>query len=68
MRIAWVAWLAGHIDQFGYRDGPLRFAIGTGAVLVTAVLVRLALHRNRPAGVAAAGLVCALGVGWLAFH
>jgi hypothetical protein len=31
-------------------------------------LLWCALHRNRPAAMAAAGLTCALGVGWLAFH
>jgi hypothetical protein len=35
---------------------------------VTAALLWFALHRVRPAAVAAAGLVSALGIGWLAFH
>ncbi|MEU0384298.1 hypothetical protein [Streptomyces chartreusis] len=68
MRIAWFAWLARHFGEYGYSDGPLRAAIGTLAVLVTAALLWFALHRNRPAAVAAAGLTCALGIGWLAFH
>ncbi|MGV9501197.1 hypothetical protein ACWDQ0_23205 [Streptomyces sp. NPDC003642] len=68
MRIAWFGWLAQHFGEYGYNDGPLRAAIGTGAVLVTAALVWFALHRNRPAAVAAAGLTCAVGIGWLAFH
>ncbi|CAL9483858.1 hypothetical protein [Streptomyces sp. NPDC057838] len=68
MRIAWFGWLAQHFGEYGYSDGPLRAAIGTGAVLVTAALAWLALHRNRPAAVAAAGLICAVGIGWLAFH
>ncbi|MEU5461027.1 hypothetical protein ACH425_20675 [Streptomyces althioticus] len=42
----------------------MRASIGTGAVAVTAALFWFALHRNRPA----AGLTCALGVGWLALH
>ncbi|MFF9296660.1 hypothetical protein [Streptomyces sp. NPDC014764] len=46
----------------------MRASIGTGAVAVTAALFWFALHRNRPAAVAAAGLTCALGVGWLALH
>ncbi|MBM4828014.1 hypothetical protein ACWDMR_21290 [Streptomyces althioticus] len=68
MRITWFAWLAQHADEFGYGDGPLRASLGTAAVAVTAALVWCALHRNRPAAMAAAGLTCALGVGWLAFH
>ncbi|MFZ4150587.1 hypothetical protein [Streptomyces pseudogriseolus] len=68
MRIAWFAWLVQHVDEFGYDDGPLRASIGTGAVLLTAALLWLALHRNRPAAIAAASLTCALGIAWLAFH
>ncbi|MDT0615263.1 hypothetical protein [Streptomyces lancefieldiae] len=68
MRITWFAWLAKHFGEYGYSEGLWRAAIGTGAVLVTAALLWLALHRNRPAAVAAAGLTCALGIGWLAFH
>ncbi len=54
MRITWFAWLAQHVDEYGYDDGPLRASIGTGAVLVTAALLWGALHRNRPAAMAAA--------------
>ncbi len=68
MRITWFAWLVQHADEYGYSDGLLRATIGTGAVLVTAALLWFALHRNRPAAMAAAGLACALGFGWLAFH
>lgn len=68
MRIAWFAWLSRHFGDYGYSDRPVRAMIGTGAVLVTAALLWFALHRNRPAALAGAGLVCALGIGWLAFH
>jgi hypothetical protein len=68
VRITWFAWLAQHVDEYGYDDGPLRASIGTGAVLVTAALLWGALHRNRPAAMAAAGLTCVLGVLWLALH
>jgi hypothetical protein len=68
LRIAWLAWLARNFGTYGYSQGLLRGAIGTLAVLVTAALLWLALHRNRPAALTAAGLTCALGIGWLAFH
>ncbi|MGI5426563.1 hypothetical protein [Streptomyces sp. CA-179760] len=68
MRIAWLVWLVRHFNAYGYSQGLLRAAIGTGAVLVTAALVWFALHRNRPLAVTAAGLTSALGIGWLAFH
>ncbi|MGC5037488.1 MULTISPECIES: hypothetical protein [unclassified Streptomyces] len=68
MRLAWFSWLARHFDDYGYSQGPVRGAVGTAAVLVTAALLWFALHRVRPAAVAAAGLVSALGIGWLAFH
>ncbi|MGW1953943.1 hypothetical protein ACWCPI_14475 [Streptomyces sp. NPDC001920] len=63
-----MAWLARHFGEYGYSHGLVRGAIGTTAVLVTAMLVWLALHRNRPAALTAAGLTCTLGIGWLAFH
>ncbi|MFF7789865.1 hypothetical protein [Streptomyces sp. NPDC007991] len=68
MRLAWLSWLARHFTEYGYSQGLLRAAIGTLAVLVTAALVWLSLHRNRPLAVALSGLVSALGIGWLAFH
>ncbi|GAA4315292.1 hypothetical protein GCM10023086_37040 [Streptomyces venetus] len=68
MRLAWFAWLVRHFKEYGYSQGLLRAGIGTLAVLVTAALVWFALHRNRPAAVAAAGLTFVLGTGWLAFH
>ncbi|MEV5984006.1 hypothetical protein AB0L85_03210 [Streptomyces sp. NPDC052051] len=68
MRIAWFVWLARHFGEYGYSDGPLRATIGTTVVLVTAVLIWCTLHRHRPAAVAATGLTCAVGIGWLAFH
>ncbi|WP_461084358.1 hypothetical protein [Streptomyces deserti] len=43
-------------------------AIGTVAVLLTALLLGYALRRHRPAALIAGGLTCALGIGWLAFH
>ncbi len=63
-----MAWLARNFGAYGYSQGLLHGAIGTVAVLVTALLVWFALHRNRPAALTAAGLTCALGIGWLAFH
>ncbi|MFD5336840.1 hypothetical protein [Streptomyces hawaiiensis] len=68
MRLAWFSWLARHFAEYGYSQGLSRAAIGTAAVLVTAALTWFALHRNRPAAVTAAGVVSALGIGWLAFH
>ncbi|MGW0612816.1 hypothetical protein [Streptomyces sp. NPDC002788] len=68
MRFVWFSWLVRRFGEYGYSQGLLRGAIGTAAVLVTAALLWFALHRNRPAAVAAAGLVSALGIGWLAFH
>ncbi|MEU0198669.1 MULTISPECIES: hypothetical protein [unclassified Streptomyces] len=68
MRIAWLAWLGRHFAEYGYSQGLLRGAIGTLAVLVTALLVWLTLQRNRPLAVVLSGLVSALGIGWLAFH
>ncbi|MDN0194030.1 hypothetical protein [Streptomyces sp. S.PNR 29] len=68
MRIAWLAWLVRHFDEYGYNDGLLRATIGTVAVLVTAALIGGALRRHRPADLIAAGLTFAVGIGWLAFH
>jgi hypothetical protein len=68
MRIAWLVWLGRHFAEFGYSQGLLRGAIGTVAVLVTALLVWFTLQRNRPLAVVLSGLVSALGIGWLAFH
>ncbi|GAB2880440.1 hypothetical protein GCM10027074_55860 [Streptomyces deserti] len=68
MRIAWFAWVAQHFGEYGYSKGPLHGAIGTVAVLLTALLLGYALRRHRPAALIAGGLTCALGIGWLAFH
>ncbi|MEU1850474.1 hypothetical protein ABZ499_14665 [Streptomyces sp. NPDC019990] len=68
MRFAWLSWLFRHFNEYGYSQGLLRAAIGTLAVLVTAALLWFTLHRHRPAAIAASGLTCALGIGWLAFH
>lgn len=68
MRFAWLSWLFRHFTEYGYSQGLLRGALGTLAVLITAGLLWLTLHRHRPAAIAAAGLTSALGVGWLAFH
>ncbi|GGY22088.1 hypothetical protein [Streptomyces djakartensis] len=69
MRFAWLSWLYRHFTEYGYSQGLLPAAIGTLAVLVTAALVWFTLdNRNRPAAMAASGLTCALGIGWLAFH
>lgn len=68
MRFTWLVWLTKHFGEYGYGDGPLRATIGTVAVLLTASLVGYTLRRHHPAGVVAAGLTAAVGIGWLAFH
>ncbi|MEU6488238.1 hypothetical protein [Streptomyces sp. NPDC046887] len=68
MRFAWLVWLADEGRELGYSNGLLPGAIGTIAVLLTALLVGQALRRHRPAALACAGLVCAAGIGWLATH
>ncbi|MFE1453758.1 hypothetical protein ACFW7K_01335 [Streptomyces sp. NPDC058735] len=68
MRFVWLSWFARHVDEYGYSQGIWRASIGTLAVLVTALPAWYALHRGRPAAVAAPGLVSALGIGWPAFH
>ncbi|WP_073948467.1 hypothetical protein [Streptomyces kebangsaanensis] len=68
MRFVWFFWLARHVDEFGYSQGPLRAVIGTAAVLLTALLLGYALRRRRTAAIAAACLTGAAGVGWLALH
>lgn len=68
MRIAWFAWVARHFGEYGYGDGPLKGAVGTVAVLLTAGLVGYTLRRSRPAAVAAAGAVIVAGVVWQVTH
>lgn len=69
MRFTWLIWLTGHFGEYGYSHGLLRGSIGTLAVLITAVLARYALRHQKPAvGLSAAGVVGAVGIGWLAFH
>ncbi|MEU2432344.1 hypothetical protein ABZ611_23075 [Streptomyces sp. NPDC007861] len=68
MRLAWAAWLVRHATEFGYSHGPLRGAIGSLSVLLTALLIAYALRRHRPVALAAAGVICAAGIGWLAVH
>ncbi|MFD3547638.1 hypothetical protein ACFWUW_18890 [Streptomyces sp. NPDC058655] len=68
MRFAWFVWLARHFGEYGYGDGPLRGAIGTLAVLLTAALTFYTLRRHRAAAAAAAGVVCIAGLAWLAAH
>ena len=69
MRFLWLIWLAKHFGEYGYSHGPLRGAIGTVAVLLTALLIGIVLwRRTRAAAVTAAGLTCVVGVGWLALH
>ncbi|WP_217129660.1 hypothetical protein [Streptomyces sp. AC558_RSS880] len=68
MRFAWFVWLTRHIDEFGFSHGPVKGAIGTAAVLLTAVLLGFALRRHRPADLAVGGVTAVAGIGWLAFH
>ncbi|MFC8425827.1 hypothetical protein ACFUN7_34165 [Streptomyces sp. NPDC057236] len=68
MRIAWFVWVIRHINEFGFSHGLLKGAIGTAAVLITAGLLGLALHRHRPADLVVGGVTAVTGIGWLAFH
>ncbi|MCY0944963.1 MULTISPECIES: hypothetical protein [Streptomyces] len=68
MRLAWLGWLVDQWDELGYSNGALRGAIGTVAVLISAAIVAVALQRFRVAALAAAGVVTAVGVGWLSTH
>ena len=68
MKLVWFWWIARHFHEYGYSHGPLLGTIGTIAVLLTALVTGAALHRHRPADMIAGGLVCAVGVGWLALH
>ncbi|MER7490423.1 hypothetical protein ABTY20_31975 [Streptomyces sp. NPDC126497] len=68
MRLAWFVWVIRHINEFGFSHGPVKGAIGTVAVLLTAVLLGFALRRHRPADLAAGGFTAVVGIGWLAFH
>ncbi|MFE4048994.1 hypothetical protein [Streptomyces sp. YIM B13518] len=68
MRIAWFVWLIRHINEFGFGHGLVKGAIGTAAVLLTAVLLALTLYRHRAAGLAVGGVTVVAGIGWLAFH
>ncbi|MEG3627304.1 hypothetical protein [Streptomyces poriticola] len=68
MRFAWFMWITSHLGEYGFSRGPLHGAVGTLAVLLTALLLGCALRRHRPADLAVAGLVCAVGIGWPALH
>ncbi|MER5777612.1 hypothetical protein ABT144_25650 [Streptomyces sp. NPDC002039] len=68
MRLAWLAFLVDEWDELGYSNGVLRGAIGTVAVLLSAAIVALALHRFRVAALTVAGVVAVAGVGWLSTH
>jgi hypothetical protein len=68
MRFTWFVWIIRHINEFGFSHGLLKGAIGTAAVLLTAVLLGLALRRHRPADLAVGGVTAVAGIGWLAFH
>jgi hypothetical protein len=68
MRLYWLVRLALHINEFGYSKGPLLGTVGTVAVLLGALLAGSVLHRHRPADLITGGLVCAVGIGWLALH
>ncbi|MFF9078024.1 hypothetical protein ACF1BP_28965 [Streptomyces sp. NPDC014735] len=68
MRLAWLTWLAGQWSGLGYSNGVLKGVIGTVAVLLSAALVALALHRFRGAALTTAGVVAVAGIGWLATH
>ncbi|MFD6026949.1 hypothetical protein [Streptomyces griseoluteus] len=69
MKSAWFLYFGRHLDEFGYHDGLWRAVIGTTVVLSAAAVVGiLADHRSRPAAWAGAGLVTAVGIGWLAWN
>ncbi|WP_424210737.1 hypothetical protein ACN20G_00795 [Streptomyces sp. BI20] len=68
MRSAWMWWLYDRAGELGWSDGPLRATVGTVAVLATAALAWVTLHRHHPARLVAAGAVTVLGVCWLALH
>ncbi|MGW2637421.1 hypothetical protein [Streptomyces sp. NPDC001348] len=68
MRLYWLVRLVLRINEFGYSKGPLLGTVGTVAVLLGALLAGSALRRHTPADMIAGGLVCAVGIGWLALH
>ncbi|MEX3107729.1 MULTISPECIES: hypothetical protein [unclassified Streptomyces] len=68
MRLSWLAWLGQNFGEYGYSDGLLKAVTGTVAVLVTAFIVWVTLHRHRAVALSAAGAVGVLGIAWLAFH
>jgi hypothetical protein len=68
VRISWLAWLGRHFGEYGYSDGLLKAVTGTVAVLVTALIVWVTLHRYPAMALSAAGAVGVLGIAWLAFH
>ncbi|MGW7252704.1 hypothetical protein [Streptomyces sp. NPDC054834] len=68
MRFYWLVRLVLHINEFGYSKGPLLGTVGTVAVLLSALMIGSALRRRTPADMIAGGLVCAVGIGWLALH
>lgn len=68
MRLFWLVRLVVHINEFGYSKGALAGTLGTVAVLLGALVIGSALRRHRPADIVAAGLACAVGIGWLALH
>ncbi|MEU6552876.1 hypothetical protein ABZ915_21715 [Streptomyces sp. NPDC046915] len=68
MRLFWLVRFAVHINEFGYSKGALVGTLGTVAVLLAALVIWSALRRHTPADMIAAGLTCAVGIGWLALH
>lgn len=68
MRFVWGVWLIRHFEEFGYSQGPLHGAIGTLAVLLTAVLLAYTLRHSKPFALAAGAAACAGGITWLAMH
>jgi hypothetical protein len=68
MRLYWLVRIALHINEFGYSKGPLPGTLGTVAVLLGGLAAGSALRHHRPADMITGGLVCTVGIGWLALH
>lgn len=69
MRFVWLFWLKAHFGTYGYSQGWMNGVLGTVAVLATAATVWVMLHHRKPvAAHIVAGVVCAVGIGWLAAH
>ncbi|MCS0635881.1 hypothetical protein NX801_09420 [Streptomyces sp. LP05-1] len=68
MRLAWLAWLWRHGDEYGFGGGWLSGVVGSLVVVATALVVAYSLRRNRPLSLAAGAAVGGAGFAWLATH